>query len=406
LLSYASWNANRNSVRNLLRNASGFLDGLHFSNLTLDRVRNLTCFCFADHFRGAARNLLRFGFTNHASDAVVFNASLGLTYNSSGAVVNCTSHWLANHSCFTVVDHTSFWLTYVSCCGARNLLGAWLANSSADSVRNLLANFFAPVLGASNLLRGALRNPDFFADRSIWSLAANFGAASRDESSAASARICYPPTSSSVDLRVTSTRNDAGSSFKVTATNRNRFHFGVRNANSARHRAHLGFLNFTTVVRRDRFHGRRGHRLANVVSNGSLLVFLNATTHVGSDFFLVVFFDAALDCIVDSPLLHLRYRTLNCVVNCLVGCFANRTPNCVILSSILRLANGATHRHLLFFPNGLVNRSVASDLLLFINRSLHCLHDGVAASTSGCGGSCGNRVVACATTTLAPAEAG
>lgn len=406
MLGNASWNANRNSVRNLLGNASCFTDSLHFRNLTLDLVRNLTSSSFANHTSGANRNLLGLLLANHASDAVVFNASFRLTNNSGRAVVDGSCNWLANHSVYAVVNNSRLLLTNVRGRGARNLLGAWLADCAAYSVRNFFANLLTSVLGASNLLGGALRNPNLFADRTIWSFAANFGAASRNEGSAAGAGIGDPATASSVDLCVRSTWDNACLCFEVTATNRYRFHFGVRYADSAPNFSHLGFRYFATVVSCNRLHRCRGDRLANCVIDSPLLVFLDATTNVTRDFFRVVFLDAALDGVINRSLLLLSYRTLNCVVNGLVSCFANRSLNLVVFRAVLCFANCAAHWHLFGIPDRLVDRSVPSDLLLFINRSLHRFHNGIAASTSGCRGSCGNRVVACATTTLAPAEAG
>lgn len=208
MLGNTSWYANRNGVRNLLRNAAGLTYGLHLGNLSGRRVRdltsasfanpscvanrNLSSFCFANPTSVADRNLLGAVFANHSSYAVVFNSLLLLAYPASGAVVDSACLWFANESRGAVVDYFRLWLEYVLGNGARDLLRYWLAYSAANGVRNLLANGFAAVLGDRNLLGFARRNPYLTADRAIRTLAADLFAAARCVATATGAWISCP----------------------------------------------------------------------------------------------------------------------------------------------------------------------------------------------------------------------
>lgn len=160
------------------------------------------------------------------------------------------------------------------------MLAYWLTDSSANSVRNLLANFFASVLRARNLLGCALGNPDLLAYGTIRCLAARCGAAARNVSSAACARIGNVMTTSSVLLGVRTTRDNFRSCFKMTATDRHCFHFSVRNADRAGDSSHLLLRNLTLDVSSNCLHCRFANRLADCVIDSSLLVFLDATTNV------------------------------------------------------------------------------------------------------------------------------
>jgi hypothetical protein len=355
LLFNASWNANGYRVRNLLANLLALANRFGFADFSADRVRNLTSFGFADVSSCANRDLLRLGFANPTGYAVVFNSRSWLANNSSRAVVNNFGAWLADKTSNAVVDN----------------FGAWLADVLGSCARNLLADSLASVLRAANFFGFASRNPNFAADRTIGGLAANGLAAARNESSASGARITGPSASSANSLRVSAARNDFRASFKVSTANGNLLRFRVRNANRAVNVLHVRF----------------GNGLANVVSNGSLLHFLDGTTLVGRDFFLVILFDAAPNGVVDRSLLHLFYRTLDRVGAGLVGRFANRSTNLVGFRSVLCFANHSSDWNFNVFKDVLVNRSVTSLLLLLHHCSADGLHDRVATAVADCWGS-------------------
>ena len=140
--------------------------------------------------------------------------------------------------------------------------------------------------------------------------------------------------------------------------------------------------------------------------NSPLLVFLDSTTYVSRDFLRVLFCDRSLDGVVNRTLTLLSYRTSNCVVDCLVSCLANRSLDSVSFGSHFLLFNTSCYRNLHFVVNSLIDCSITSDFLLFVDHAFHSFHHCVVASATIRWCSCGNCVVARATTTLAPAEAG